>query len=205
MIGLYRPGHSLLHRLPAGWKLLLLMVGVIAVIALVRRPVDVAVAAGVVAVLFGIGGIGPRTALAQIRPLFWMIAIIAVFQVIITTPARAVVVCGILVVTVAAASLVTLTTRVTAMLDVCGRVLEPLRRFGVDPDRIGLLLALTIRLVPVLTGIVHEVSDARKARGLQWSMTALATPVVVRALRTADALGDSLVARGVDDDRDDDA
>ncbi|WP_027503953.1 energy-coupling factor transporter transmembrane component T family protein [Rhodococcus sp. UNC23MFCrub1.1] len=205
MIGLYRPGHSLLHRLPAGWKLLLLMVGVIAVIALVRRPVDVAVAAGVVAVLFGIGGIGPRTALAQIRPLFWMIAIIAVFQVIITTPARAVVVCGILVVTVAAASLVTLTTRVTAMLDVCGRVLEPLRRFGVDPDRIGLLLALTIRLVPVLTGIVHEVSDARKARGLQWSMTALATPVVVRALRTADALGDSLVARGVDDDRDEDA
>lgn len=205
MIGLYRPGHSLLHRLPAGWKLLLLMVGVIAVIALVRRPVDVAVAAGVVAVLFGIGGIGPRTALAQILPLFWMIAIIAVFQVIITTPARAVVVCGILVVTVAAASLVTLTTRVTAMLDVCGRVLEPLRRFGVDPDRIGLLLALTIRLVPLLTGIVHEVSDARKARGLQWSMTALATPVVVRALRTADALGDSLVARGVDDDRDDDA
>ncbi|MBM7413934.1 MULTISPECIES: energy-coupling factor transporter transmembrane protein EcfT [Nocardiaceae] len=205
MIGLYRPGHSLLHRLPAGWKLLLLMVGVIAVIALVRRPVDVAVAAGVVAVLFGIGGIGPRTALAQIRPLFWMIAIIAVFQVIITTPARAVVVCGILVVTVAAASLVTLTTRVTAMLDVCGRVLEPLRRFGVDPDRIGLLLALTIRLVPLLTGIVHEVSDARKARGLQWSMTALATPVVVRALRTADALGDSLVARGVDDDRDEDA
>jgi biotin transport system permease protein len=205
MIGLYRPGHSLLHRLPAGWKLLLLMVGVIAVIALVRRPVDVAVAAGVVAVLFGIGGIGPRTALAQIRPLFWMIAIIAVFQVIITTPARAVVVCGILVVTVAAASLVTLTTRVTAMLDVCGKVLEPLRRFGVDPDRIGLLLALTIRLVPLLTGIVHEVSDARKARGLQWSMTALATPVVVRALRTADALGDSLVARGVDDDRDEDA
>lgn len=205
MIGLYRPGHSLLHRLPAGWKLLLLMVGVIAVIALVRRPVDVAVAAGVVAVLFGVGGIGPRTALAQIRPLFWMIAIIAVFQVIITTPARAVVVCGILVVTVAAASLVTLTTRVTAMLDVCGRVLEPLRRFGVDPDRIGLLLALTIRLVPLLTGIVHEVSDARKARGLQWSMTALATPVVVRALRTADALGDSLVARGVDDDRDEDA
>ena len=204
MIGLYRPGHSLLHRLPAGWKLLLLMVGVIAVIALVRRPVDVAVAAGVVAVLFGIGGIGPRTALAQIRPLFWMIAIIAVFQVIITSPARAVVVCGILVVTVAAASLVTLTTRVTAMLDVCGRVLEPLRRFGVDPDRIGLLLALTIRLVPLLTGIVHEVSDARKARGLQWSMTALATPVVVRALRTADALGDSLVARGVDDDRDED-
>ena len=199
MIGLYQPGRSLLHRLPAGTKLLLLMVAVVAVIALVRRPVDVAVAAALVCGAFAVGGIGPRVAFAQIRPLFWMVALIAVFQVVFTTPARAVVVCGVLVVTVAAASLVTLTTRVTEMLDVCDRLLQPFRRFGVDPDRVGLLLALTIRLVPVLTGIVHEVSDARKARGLQWSMTALATPVVVRALRTADALGDSLVARGVDD------
>ncbi|MGB3771372.1 MAG: energy-coupling factor transporter transmembrane protein EcfT [Rhodococcus sp. (in: high G+C Gram-positive bacteria)] len=199
MIGLYRPGTSVLHRLPAGPKLALLMVGVIAILALVRRPIDVLVAAVVVAALFGVARIGPRVALAQIRPLFWMIALIAVFQIIFTSPSRAAVVCGILVVTVSAAGLVTLTTRVTEMLDVCGRVLEPLRRFGVDPDRIGLLLALTIRLVPVLTGIVHEVSDARKARGVQWSMTALATPVVVRALRTADALGDSLIARGVDD------
>ncbi|WP_197481036.1 energy-coupling factor transporter transmembrane component T, partial [Rhodococcus sp. EPR-157] len=75
-----------------------------------------------------------------------------------------------------------------------------LRRFGVDPDRVGLMLALAIRCIPILATIVHEVSEARKARGLQWSMTALATPVLVRALRTADAMGDALIARGVDDD-----
>jgi biotin transport system permease protein len=86
------------------------------------------------------------------------------------------------------------------MLDTVSRALGPLRRVGVDPDRIGLLLALAIRCIPLLTGIVQEVAQARKARGLQWSMTALATPVLVRALRTADAMGDALVARGVDDD-----
>ncbi len=44
-------------------------------------------------------------------------------------------VCGSRLITVAIAALVTLTTRVTAMLDVCQRLLPPLRRFGVDPHR----------------------------------------------------------------------
>ena len=199
MIGLYRPGTSLLHRLPAGAKLAALLVSIGAVVAFVRTPVGVAIAAACVAVGYAAGLIGPRIALAQLRPMVWMIGVIAIFQLILTTPSRALVVCGVLVLSVSLAALVTLTTRVTAMLDTCVRALGPLRRFGVDPDRVGLLLALTIRCVPLLTQIVHDVSDARKARGLQWSVAALATPVIVRALRTADGLGDSLVARGVDD------
>ncbi|GGG15488.1 cobalt ABC transporter permease [Rhodococcoides trifolii] len=200
MIGLYQPGTSLLHRLSAGTKLLGLMITIIALLLFVRRPLDVGVAAVGVAALFAVARIRPKVVLAQLRPMVWMLAVIAIFQVILTSPSRAVVVCGSLLLSVALASVVTLTTRVTAMLDTTSRVLGPLRRFGVDPDRVGLLLALTIRCVPLLAGIVRDVSDARKARGLQWSLTALATPVIVRALRTADALGDSLLARGVDDD-----
>ncbi|MGU3431878.1 energy-coupling factor transporter transmembrane component T family protein [Actinomycetes bacterium M1A6_2h] len=199
MIGLYRPGTSVLHRMPAGAKLTGLMVAIIAVLAFARTPLDIAIAAVAVAGLFAVARIRPGVVLAQLRPMVWMLALIAVFQVILTSPSRAVVVCGGILLSVALASLVTLTTRVTAMLDTTARALGPFRRVGVDPDRVGLLLALTIRCVPLLTEIVHEVSDARKARGLQWSVTALATPVIVRALRTADALGDSLLARGVDD------
>lgn len=200
MIGLYRPGTSLLHRLPAGVKLLILVVSIVVATVLVRTPVQVGIVALVVAVLFTVARIPVKVALAQLRPVLWMLLIIALFQVIITSPTRAVVVCGVLLISVALAALVTLTTRVTAMLDTVTRALGPLRRIGVDPERIALMLALAIRCIPILATIVHEVSEARKARGLQWSMTALATPVLVRALRTADALGDALVARGVDDD-----
>ncbi|OZC57314.1 MULTISPECIES: energy-coupling factor transporter transmembrane component T family protein [Nocardiaceae] len=199
MIGLYRPGNSLLHRLPAGPKLLLLLASIILATIFARTPVHVGVIALVVAGLFVVARIPLKLAAAQLRPVLWMVLIIGVFQVIITDWKRAVVVCGVLVISVALAALVTLTTRVTDMLDTVTRALGPLRRFGVDPDRIGLMLALAIRCIPVLATIVHEVSEARKARGLQWSMTALATPVLVRALRTADAMGDALVARGVDD------
>ncbi|SEC33313.1 energy-coupling factor transporter transmembrane component T family protein [Rhodococcus koreensis] len=200
MIGLYRPGDSLLHRMPAGLKLLLLILSIVAATVFVRTPLEVGVVVVLVGLLFVVASIPWRVAVAQLRPVVWMLLIIAVFQVLITSPSRAVVVCGVLVISVALAALVTLTTRVTDMLDTVSRALGPLRRVGVDPDRIGLLLALAIRCIPLLTGIVQEVAQARKARGLQWSMTALATPVLVRALRTADAMGDALVARGVDDD-----
>ncbi|MFC9836186.1 energy-coupling factor transporter transmembrane component T family protein [Rhodococcus sp. NPDC127530] len=200
MIGLYRPGDSLLHRMPAGLKLLLLIASIVTATVFVRTPLEVGVVLLVVGLLFAVAAIPWRVAVAQLRPVVWMLLIIAIFQVLITSPARAVVVCGVLLISVALAALVTLTTRVTDMLDTVSRALGPLRRFGVDPDRIGLLLALAIRCIPLLTGIVQEVAQARKARGLQWSMTALATPVLVRALRTADAMGDALVARGVDDD-----
>ncbi|WP_405162663.1 energy-coupling factor transporter transmembrane protein EcfT [Nocardia sp. NBC_01499] len=200
MIGLYRPGDSLLHRMPAGAKLVLLIVLIVAATVFVRSPIEVGVVAAVVAGLFALARIPFTVAVAQLRPMVWMLLIIAVFQVLITSPARAVVVCGVLLISVALAALVTLTTRVTDLLDTVTRALGPLRRFGVDPDRVGLLLALAIRCVPLLAGIVHDVAEARRARGLQWSMTALATPVLVRALRTADAMGDALAARGVDDD-----
>ncbi|MCZ4079375.1 energy-coupling factor transporter transmembrane protein EcfT [Rhodococcus sp. H36-A4] len=200
MIGLYRPGTSFLHRLPAGVKLLLLIISIVTATVVVRTPIQVGIVAALVAALFLLARIPVKVALAQMRPIIWMLLIIGVFQVIITSPARAVVVCGVLLISVALAALVTLTTRVTDMLDTVTRALGPLRRFGVDPDRIGLMLALAIRCIPILATIVHEVAEARKARGLQWSMTALVTPVLVRALRTADAMGDALVARGVDDD-----
>ncbi|MDI6630436.1 MULTISPECIES: energy-coupling factor transporter transmembrane component T family protein [Rhodococcus] len=204
MIGLYRPGTSLLHRMSPGSKLLALIFAILGTVIFARTPLEVAAVAVLVAALFAVARIPAKVALAQLRPVLWMLLIIGVFQVIITTWQRAVVVCGVLVISVALAALVTLTTRVTDMLDTVTRALGPVRRFGVDPDRIGLLLALAIRCIPLLASIVQEVSQARKARGLQWSMTALATPVLVRALRTADAMGDALVARGVDDDGVDD-
>ncbi|WP_194814136.1 energy-coupling factor transporter transmembrane protein EcfT [Nocardia sp. XZ_19_385] len=199
MIGLYRPGTSPVHRVPAGPKILLLIAAIISATVFAHNPLRVALAALLVAALFALARIPFKTAVAQLRPMTWMLLIIAVFQVIITSPAQAFVVCGVLLISVALAALVTLTTRVTDMLDTVTRTLNPLRRFGVDPDRIGLLLALAIRCVPLLTTIVQEVSDARRARGLHWSMTALVTPVLVRALRTADAMGEALAARGVDD------
>lgn len=198
-LGVYLPGTSPLHRLPAGVKMAGLIVLIVAMAVWVRRPWELAVPAALLAAAALAARIGPRTLARQIRPVLWMLLVIAAFQLVLTDWRRTVVVCGVLLLSVVAAALVTLTTRVTEMLDLTARLVRPLRRFGVDPDRVGLVLAMTIRSIPLLGELVAAVTEARRARGARFSVRALAVPVVVGALRRADALGDALIARGLDD------
>lgn len=197
-LGLYHPGSTVLHRIPAGVKLAALLVAIVG-IALLRAWWLLGCAAIVVAGLFAVAKIPPRTAWSQLRPLRYVIPILAALQVWLAGWHTAVWVCGTIVLAVALAALVTLTTRVAAMLDALAAALRPLRPLGVDPERIGLLLAITIRCIPLVAGIVTTVTEARKARGLGFSLVSLGAPVVVRALRSADALGEALAARGFDD------
>lgn len=196
--GEFRPGDSLLHRAPAGVKLAGLA-GLLLALAVLRRPAPLAAGAFLVLALAAVAGVRPGEAGRLLRPVLWVCAAVAVLQLLLAGPAAAVLVAGSLLVGVAAAALVTLTTRTSELLDVAVRVLRPLRRFGVDPERVGLVLALAVRSVPVLAGLAAEVRDARRARGAERSVRALAVPLVIRAVRHADRLGEALAARGVDD------
>lgn len=197
-LGLYLPGSSVLHRARAGHKLALLVVAGAASV-LLDDVWQVLVALGVVAVLYGAAGIPLRVAGAQLRPLLWVAGATAVFHVLVNGWSRAVVVLGVLATLVLLAALVTLTTRTTDLVDALVRGCGPLRRVGVDPARVGLMLALGIRCVPVVVGLAEEVRDAQRARGLAASPRAFVVPLIVRSLRHADALGEALVARGVED------
>ena len=194
----YQPGTSLLHRSGAGVKLLGLLVFSTLLVAL-QSPVVVLAGALLVATLYGIAGFGARTLVGQVWPLRWFVLFLVPFQWWTAGWRAVVVVVGTLVVAVVGAALVSLTTRVTDLLDVITRLLQPARRIGVDPDRVALLLALTIRAVPVIAATLQEARDARRARGLERSTRALVTPVVVRTIRHADRVGDALAARGIDD------
>jgi biotin transport system permease protein len=193
----YRPGRSWLHVLPASVKLAGLAAGMVAVL-LVDSPTGIAAAAGVTVLLYLTAGM-VRALPAQAWSLRWLVAGLVTLQVLTSGWAAAVVVTGRVVVAVGLAGLITLTTRVVDLLDVLERVLRPLRRLRVDSERVALVLALAIRVVPVVAGLAAEVRDAQRARGLRGSVRAYAVPLVVRTLRHADALGEALVARGLDD------
>jgi biotin transport system permease protein len=197
-LGLYVPGDSVLHRMRAGTKLLA-MVAVGAGSVLLDHPWQVAVVMGLVLAGFLVARMPLRLVLRQVRPLLWILGMLAVFHVIVNGWESAVMFVGVIMTLVLLAALITLTTRTTAMVDTVVRALGPLRPLGVKPERVGLLLALGIRAVPVVVGLAEEVRDAQRARGLTASPRAFAVPLIVRSLRHADALGDALVARGVDD------
>jgi biotin transport system permease protein len=86
---------------------------------------------------------------------------------------------------------------VSALLDTVERGLRPLTRFGVDPQRVALLLTVTLSTIPVLARLAGEVRDAQRARGARASLRFFVVPFLVVALKHADELGDALTARGV--------
>ena len=198
LLGLYLPGGSVLHRTPAGAKLLGLVLLAVAAQLLPDWWQDLLLLGGVL-LLYPLAGISLRFAVRQLRTLWWVLAAITVAQLVFATWRVAISVVATILLLVLAAGLVTLTTTTTALTDVVVGVLGPFRRFGVAPERVGLLIALSIRAVPIVLGLAEQIRDAQRARGLRTSPRAFAVPLLVRALRHAQQLGDALVARGVDD------
>lgn len=198
-LGLYRPGDSLLHRLPASVKLIALFVMGAGSVLIGGWWWAVLIAVAAVCLLYLVAGFSLRLAWAQLRPLMWLLVFMAVFHVWVSGWQQAVTVIGTLAALVAAAALITLTTTTTALVDAVVRWCGPLRRLGVEPERVGLLIQLGLRCVPLVAGLAAQVREAQIARGNITSLRAFAVPLLVRALRQADALGEALVARGVDD------
>ena len=197
MIGVFHPGTSLVHRTPALVKLGLLAV-IVTVVALQPSLVGLAAASVLAVGLFLRARVPFALAWRQVVPILWVLAFAVPVQVIFGGWEAAAVMAVRLVLAVALAAVYTLTTPVTATLDAVQALLRPFRRW-IDADRVGLALALTIRCVPLLAELVREVLEARKARGAEGSLRALAVPVIVRALRTAEHLGEALTARGFND------
>lgn len=198
LAGAYVPGASLLHRAPAGVKLAGLAAACGA-LAFVRSLMPVGVAAAGVVVVYAVAGVSVAAAWAQVRPLRWFVLVLLAVQLLITDTASAVSLTARIVLAVALAGLVTLTTRTADLMAALERALGPLRVIGVDPARVSLVMSLAVRSVPVVAGIAERVRDAQRARGRERDLRAFAVPLVVGVLRHADSLGEALQARGLDD------
>ncbi|WIY82348.1 energy-coupling factor transporter transmembrane component T [Propionimicrobium sp. PCR01-08-3] len=198
-LGLYRQGTSVIHRAPAGAKLALLLGLGVASVWLQTRWWLVLVVLGVVFAAYLVAGFPLGLMLKQLRPMWWLLIFIAAMNWWSFGWQKGIAVPGMIAMLVAAAGLVTLTTPMSRLIEVVVWAAGPLRKVGVDPDRVGLTLMLGIRCVPVVAGLAREVREAQIARAATTSFKAFAVPLMVRALRDAEAMGDALVARGFDD------
>ncbi|GLU47723.1 energy-coupling factor transporter transmembrane component T family protein [Nocardiopsis ansamitocini] len=196
MIGLYVPGTSLPYRMGAGTKLLLLVVVVTTLLAL-RDPWVSLGTALVVPLLYLAFGLWSHLRHA-FRPVLLFLVLVALFHLLFTGWEVAVRVCAQLAAAVLLAGLVTRTTPVTEMLDLFARLARPLRFVGVRPDRVALVLALTIRCIPMVATAWTTSREAYLARGLRGGPHRMVVPVIVNLIRSAEALGEAMSARGMD-------
>ncbi|MFI1916378.1 energy-coupling factor transporter transmembrane component T family protein [Nocardia sp. NPDC020380] len=196
MLSLYHDARTPVHSVPAGAKLLVLAVTGTALF-FVPSILWLGVALAVVIGLYAVARIPWRTTGRQLLGLAPFLVLIMFAQVLFTSRQSAIVVGERLLTLVLLANLVTLTTRTTAMIDTVERALGPLRPLGVRPERVGLLVAMTIRFIPVIREQAELVRAAQKARGIERS-TVFLVPLLIRTLRMADGVGEALDARGLD-------
>lgn len=199
LLGVYRPGSSVLHRLPAGGKLVGLAVISVVTVAL-GSVVTTAAVLGLALVLLLVARAPVGQVLRTMRGLLIMLALLAAYQTWQQGWERAFTVVGALVALILLAHVLSVTTPVDVMVDAITRALEPLRRLGVNPDLVALAFSMMIRGIPLLFEIARETRQAARARGLDRNPRAFLTPLVIRMIAHARMTGDALHARGIGDD-----
>ena len=204
-LALYFPRASVVHRTPAGVKLLALT----GVGALLFAVPTLPVTGGGLALvlLLGIGAARlPVLVLArQARAVLWWLVALFVLQAVLDSALTGAVTALRLLALVLAAAVVTATTRVTEMVGVVERVCAPLRWVGVRPARIGLVIAMALRFIPLIAERADRIREAQAARGGATDglrgLARTAVPLIVQVLQLAGTVSEALDARGADDDR----
>ena len=194
-VGLYTPGRSWLHRLPAGAKLAGLLAASLGLF-FVSLPMVALASVPVAAAVYLSTGAPPRRLVTDLRGPAVLIGFVLLFHVLFGSADDGFVIAARFITLILLAAAVTLTTPVSAMADLVEWLLEPLRPLGVRPEKVGLAIALAIRFVPLIAEEYRHVREAQAARGLGSHPQAVVVPLVIRTLKSADELADAIEARG---------
>lgn len=198
VFSLYVPGDSAFHRLGVGWKYLLLL-GLTLPAMLVGSPWVSSVL--LIAALAMLAACRVPLGYSWRLPsgLWLLVAVMSGYQLVLGQWQQAVVIGANLLTAVYASRLLTMTTPGPVLIDALVDGLRPLRPLKVDPERLGLVVAVMIRSVPMLLDSFDQVRQAARARGQERNLLLLAAPVVVRAVGFAHATGAAMAARGLGD------
>ncbi|WP_310618555.1 energy-coupling factor transporter transmembrane component T family protein [Flexibacterium corallicola] len=195
MISLYLPVNSWAHRLPAGFKLL-----VLCGLSLVFIPFDywwtpAVLLAFALALYVSLGKQGVQ-ALKVVRPLFWVMGIMFAFHVFLGTYLEGISVILRLLAMVLLANFVTITTPLEAMMDAAEPVFRPFALIGISSKRLALAVALVLRFIPVLLGVYAGLQEAYFARTGKKNSWRLLSPFILQAVSMTEHVAEALSARG---------
>lgn len=196
MLTLTSPTETPLHRWPAGVKMGLLCLVTMLLFRL-QTPAALGMAAAGVALPYLMAGRAfAWQGLRLLRPLWPFIAVVALWHLWAGDAAGGGAVILRMLAAVAAANLVTMTTRLSDMLAVTERLLAPLGRLGLRPRVLALAVALVIRFVPVMIDRHARIAEAWQARSARKPGWRILLPAILAALDDADQVADALRARG---------
>lgn len=221
-LGQYLPGESLLHRLDPRFKLLSLLVILIALFALQTYAGLTALILLAVS-LYALAGIPYGYLLRGLRPILYIVLFALIIYFFFTKGGvvllrigfitvesegveQGVFVVARLIALVFFSLLLTLTTTPLSLTYALGTFLKPLQRFGFPSEEVAMIMAIALRFIPTLLEESQRLMRAQMSRGADFaggsifrrarSMVPLIVPLFVSAFRRADDLALAMEARG---------
>ncbi len=221
-IGQYFPKNSAVHKLDPRTKLLFTL-GFMVLIFTVHKPVGIAAAGILTALIIILSGVPVRYYFKGLRPLLFIILFTALLNlffspgnVLFTVPHTKLTVTdrGVelsvfmvlrLVILFASASALTFTTSPVALTDGLEALLRPLEGAGVPANEIAMMMSIALRFIPTFAEEAEKIKMAQTARGADFTSGNLITrakamipvliPLFVGAFRRADDLATAMEAR----------
>ncbi|SDU37472.1 energy-coupling factor transporter transmembrane protein EcfT [Stappia sp. ES.058] len=188
-------GPSWLHDLSVRVKLAVLALSSVLLFP-VADPFVLGICLTLVLALYASLGLRGFHALASLKTLLPVLLFIFVAHVLLVSRSTGTVVVLRLATLILLAYLVTLTSRMDAVIEALRPLLRPLRVIGLSETRVALAIALVLRFVPVLAGLGAQLSEAHRARSGRPGRFKVVAPLCLQALNAADHVAEALAARG---------
>lgn len=189
MISLYRPGFSIVHRVPSGWKLLALAVVVTLFSIYGKTLVGSALALAGTVAAYLLAGISVREFGKQLWQLKVLLAIVLIPQLIFNGYETGSYNSVTLISGVLLAALISLSTKTSEIVDLIKRITRS--------QSFALLIALSINSIALVVGFSKNITEAGLARGVKPNPIRQIVTLFVVSLRYADDYAEALAARGV--------
>tara|TARA_R110002167_G_scaffold359939_1_gene577050 strand:+ start:74051 stop:74611 length:561 start_codon:yes stop_codon:yes gene_type:complete len=161
---------------------------------------NLALHAGILVAVTGVylsaGALFFKAGLRQLRVLWPFVVIVAIWHIWTGETQQGAVILLRLLSALALANLVTMTTRLSDMIDVVRLLTRPLAKLGLNPAALDMAIALVIRLTPVLAQKGRNLTQAWRARSARRPNWRILLPFTVLALDDADHVAEALRARG---------
>ncbi len=220
-LGQYFPGDTIVHRLDARTKLLLVIIYIAALFTAVdwlSYGLMFAVTVGCVT----LSKIKPRTLMKGLKPLIFVIILTGVLNLFYTTGGKVLFDWWIFTVTteglkraflmvvrimmlICGTLLLTYTTSPLALTDGLELLLNPLKKLRVPVHEMSMIMSMALRFIPTLIEETDKIMSAQKARGADFetgkltqrakALLPLLVPLFVSSFRRADELAVAMESR----------
>lgn len=219
--GQYLVGDSVVHRLDARTKLLLVIMYIVMLFAC-RTAVGLAIAVLVLPVFYIAARVPFKMAIKSLKPILPLIIFTTVLNLVFTTGDKVLFSFWVITVTeeglffsvfimlrivslLAGTSLLTYTTSPIELTDGIERITSPLAKLKFPSHELAMMMTIALRFIPTLIDETDKIMNAQKSRGAQLdtgklgarikAMIPILVPLLVSSFRRADELATAMECR----------